>query len=53
MPYKIKELNGGNAWTPADVAAALGMGTKSSDFYYVTAAARDFGLTTGTRDTAT
>lgn len=49
---KIKELNGGNPWTPADVAAAIGMGAKSSEFYYVTAAARDFGLTSGTRDTA-
>jgi len=29
------------------------MGGKSSEFYYVTAAARDFGLTTGTRDTST
>lgn len=52
IPTKIKELNGGNAWTPADVAAAIGMGAKSSEFYYVTAAARDFGLTVGTRDSA-
>ena len=52
IPLKIKELNGGNPWTPDDVAAAISMGPKSSDFYYVTAAARDFGLTTGTRDTA-
>jgi hypothetical protein len=27
------------------------MGPRSPDFYYVTAASRDFGLTTGTRDT--
>ena len=52
IPSKIKELNGGNPWTPGDVATAIGVGGKSSDFYYVTAAARDFGLTTGTRDTA-
>lgn len=52
VAVKIKELNGGNAWTPMDVAASLGMGGKSSDFFYVTAAARDFGLTTGTRNTA-
>ena len=50
IPQKIKELNGGNPWTPADVATAIGMGAKSADFYYVTAASRDFGLTVGTRD---
>jgi hypothetical protein len=52
IPAKIKELNGGNPWTPGDVAIAISTGGKSSDFYYITAAARDFGLTTGTRDTA-
>ncbi len=52
VAIKIKDLNGGNPWTPEDIATALGMGSKSSDFYYVTAAARDFGLTVGTRDTA-
>jgi hypothetical protein len=51
--HKIKELNGGNAWTPAQIAEAIEMGARSPDFYYVTAASRDFGLTTGTRETAT
>src|SRR4051812_13919698 len=51
VAQKIKDLNGGNPWSPADVAAALEMGPKSPKFFYVTAAARDFGLTTGTRDT--
>lgn len=32
---------------------ALGMGARGSDFFYLTAASRDFGLTTGTRDTVT
>lgn len=50
---KIKELNGGNPWTPAQVAEAIEMGARSPDFYYVTAASRDFGLTTGSRDTDT
>lgn len=49
---KIKEKNGGNAWAPDQVAAAIGMGPKSPDFFYITAASRDYGLTTGTRDTA-
>jgi hypothetical protein len=51
VAQKIKDLNGGNPWSSADVAAALEMGPRSPKFFYVTAAARDFGLTTGTRDT--
>jgi hypothetical protein len=51
IPQKIKSLNGGNPWSPAQVADAIGMGAKSPDFYYVTAASRDFNLTVGTRDT--
>jgi hypothetical protein len=53
ISQKIKELNGGNPWTPAQIATAIEMGAKSAEFYYVTAASRDFGLTTGTRDTTT
>src|ERR1700722_6398526 len=48
IPYKIKELNGGNPWTPAQVAEAVEMSPKTPDFFYLSAAARDFGLTTGT-----
>ena len=51
VPQKIKELNGGNPWAPESIAAALDVGPKSPNFYYITAASRDFGLTTGTRDT--
>ena len=53
VAQKIKELNGGNPWTPAQIAEAIGMGSHSPDFFYVTAASRDFGLTIGTRETAT
>lgn len=53
IAHKIKELNGGNPWTPVQIAEAIEMGARSPDFYYVTAASRDFGLTTGTRETAT
>jgi len=51
IAYKIKEINGGNPWSPDQVATSIGSGPKSSEFYYITAAARDFGVTTGTRDT--
>jgi hypothetical protein len=47
----IKTGNNGNPWPPGQVAKALGMGTGSS-FFYLTQAARDFGLTEGTRDAA-
>lgn len=49
----LKDKNGGNPWPPTDVADALGVGGKSSAFWNLTAAARDFGLTEGTRNTAT
>ena len=48
----IKEYNGGNPWTPAEVASALEMGARSSGFFYLTASSRDYGLTHGTRNTA-
>ena len=48
----IKEKNGGNPWDTKQVAAALNFGAASNNFFYLTAASRDFGLTEGTRDTA-
>jgi len=49
VPLAIKDKNGGNPWSPDDLARALGMGAKAPGFFYLTAAARDFGLTRGTR----
>jgi hypothetical protein len=49
IPEAIKEKNGGQPWIPTEVASAVGMGM-STAFYYLTSAARDFGLTEGTRD---
>ncbi|QYG05988.1 hypothetical protein [Janthinobacterium sp. PAMC25594] len=51
IPQKIKELNGGNPWRPADVAKSIGRSEKTSAFFYLAAGARDYGLTDGTRDT--
>jgi hypothetical protein len=53
VAQKIKELNGGNPWPPDNIATALEVGAKSTRFYYITAASRDFGITTGSRDTPT
>ncbi|HEY4706748.1 MAG TPA: hypothetical protein VII64_04745 [Thermodesulfobacteriota bacterium] len=50
IPLKIKELNGGKPWSPADVANALGNSAKTNNFFYLTAASRDYGLTEGTRN---
>jgi hypothetical protein len=47
----IKDYNAGNPWTPSEIAKALVMG-KGNNFFYLTASARDYGLTIGTRDTA-
>jgi hypothetical protein len=50
IPYALKEKNGGNPWPPADVAAAIGLSHKNTDFFYIAASSRDFGLTEGSRD---
>lgn len=52
VPRVIKEKNGGNPWATPQVAKALGVGASSGNFYYITAASRDYGLTRGTRDAA-
>lgn len=51
VPVALKEQYGGNARPPDDVAQALGYPSRSSSsFFYQAAASRDFGLTTGGRD---
>lgn len=47
----IKENNGGNPWETVQLAKALKKGGNA--FYYLTASSRDYGFTTGTRDTVT
>jgi hypothetical protein len=49
IPYAIKEHNGGNPWEPEEVRKAIGVG-QGNAWFYLTAAARDYGLTTGTRE---
>jgi hypothetical protein len=48
---KIKELNGGKPWPSKEIAKAVGIGSTSNKFYYLTAAARDYGLTVGSSKT--
>jgi hypothetical protein len=52
VPHALKDYNGGNAWPPDQVAEALGIGKMGANFFYISAASRDHGLTTGSRDTA-
>lgn len=53
VAYALKDKNGGNPWSPDDLANALGVAKSNNRFFYNTASARDFGLTTGSRDTDT
>jgi hypothetical protein len=47
----IKVYNAGKPWTPQEIAKVLKAGGKTNDYFYLTAASRDYGLTVGTRDT--
>lgn len=49
IPYGIKEYNGGNPWDPDELRKAIGAGTGGNAYFYLTAAARDYGLTIGTK----
>lgn len=51
IPRALKQKNGGNPWPPDQVAEALGLGSSGANFFYIAAASRDYGLTTGSRDT--
>lgn len=46
----IKDKNAGNAWSPKEIAAVIQIGPATNNYYSLTAASRDYGLTTGNRD---
>jgi hypothetical protein len=50
VPLAIKEHNGGNPWDTEEVRKAVGASAGNA-WFYLTAASRDYGLTSGTRDT--
>ena len=50
IPLALKEHNGGNPWDPDEVRKAIGAPVGNA-WFYLTAASRDYGLTSGTRDT--
>jgi hypothetical protein len=43
----IKDLHGGNPWDPDELRKAIGSGVGGNAYFYLTAASRDYGLTTG------
>lgn len=47
VAQKIKELNGGEPWSPEGIATAVNIAKRSSNFQYLISAARDFGLING------
>ena len=49
LAIALREFNGGNSWSPSNLAKSLGQSAVSSGFFYLTAASRDYGLTAGTR----
>lgn len=52
IPVAIREKNNGNPWNTEDVSkASLGVVKGNAKFFYAASAARDYGLTVGTRDT--
>lgn len=48
IAYALKDHNGGNPWEPENIRTAIGVGTGGNAFFYLTAASRDYALTTGT-----
>src|SRR5580692_3055838 len=50
VPLALKDNNGGNPWETDEVRKATGTGGGNA-WFYLTAASRDYGLTSGTRDT--
>lgn len=52
VPQVLKDKNGGNPWSPEDVAKAFGIAKSNNRFFYLVAGSRDFGLTEGSRNSA-
>lgn len=53
VPTAVRTKNSGNPLESNLVAKACGMAHMANKFFYLTSASRDYGLTLGTRDTAT
>ncbi|MET0601134.1 MAG: hypothetical protein ABW167_04015 [Baekduia sp.] len=52
VPRTLRDKNGGQPWETSEVAKALNLGAKSGNFFYLTSAAKQYGLIEGTSQTA-
>ncbi|HWO16812.1 MAG TPA: hypothetical protein VNM89_08900 [Solirubrobacterales bacterium] len=52
VPRALRDHNGGNPWPVSEIAKALSIGAKSGNFFYLTSAAKQYGLTDGTSRSA-
>ena len=48
----LRDNNGGQPWAATEVASALGVGAKTGNAFYLTSAAKQYGLTEGTNRSA-
>lgn len=48
IPTVLRAVNGGEPYDPQETAKALNIGGKTGNYFYLTAAARDYGFTEGT-----
>jgi hypothetical protein len=51
VPRTLRDKNGGQPWATTEVAKAMSLGAKSGNFFYLTSAAKQYGLTEGTSQT--
>lgn len=49
IAHKIREFNGGNPWSPSEVAKAINIGSSTNNFVYFLNSSKEFGLTSGTK----
>lgn len=52
VPRALRDNNGGQPWAAAELAAGLGVGAKTGNAFYLTSAAKQYGLTDGTNRSA-
>lgn len=48
IPRALREKNGGKPWPAAEIAKVLSVGADSANFFYLTSASKQYGLTEGT-----
>lgn len=51
VPRALRDHNGGQPWPISEIATALGIGAKAGGTFYLTSAAKQYGLTDGTSRT--